>query len=92
MVIWPFGCNVTLLIVVAGCCFAIHCTSALVTKTHHLIAANGYLQVTAREKAAQLGNKTHGQPRVTAFHPSVQKGSDHPVDEDVGVLMPVHVC
>ena len=47
---------------------------------------------TAREITAQPGNRTHGQLRVTAFHPSVQKVSDHPVDEDGGVWMPVHVC
>ena len=32
VVIWPFGCDVTLLIVVAACCFAIHSTSAVVAK------------------------------------------------------------
>ena len=32
VVIWPLGCDVILLIVVAACCFAIHSTSALVAK------------------------------------------------------------
>ena len=55
-------------------------------KRRPLKAANGYLEVTAREIAAQPGNRTHGQLRVTAFHPSVQKVPDYQMDEDGGLV------
>ena len=54
-------------------------------------ATAGYPQVAAQEITFQPGSRTHGQPRVKAFHPSVRMVSDHPVDEDGEVWMPVHV-
>ena len=85
--ILPFGCDVTLLIAVAACCFAIHSTPALVAKARGLVKSSfesckRISSGNCSRIAGQPGNRTHGQLRVTAFHPSVQKVSDHPVDED----------
>ena len=76
MVILPFGCDVTFLIIVAACCFGIHSTSVVVVEACALVKSSfdscKWILLAAQEITAQPFSRTHGQPRVTAFHPSVQ--------------------